>query len=167
MSTSDDNGNNLDLIYEYTNIILKNVNDDIDAINTKLGITIAFNTALIRVAVDLPDRDIGIELACYTCVVFKTIVFVLLIISIWLSSSGLLTPALSITVVKPSELLENWYRSEPEVCKLFILKGLSQAIAGLDLERDRKIQLLTGSIRLLAFAVTLLAISFLLPTFLT
>ena len=80
-----------------------------------------------------------------------------------LSSRGLLTPAQIATFVKPSELLENWYYEEPEICKLFILKGLSQAISGLDEERARKAKCLALAISLLAAAVTLLAVGFALP----
>ena len=163
-SPSTDNPNNLDLIYEYANFILKNVNDDVDAINTKLGTTIVFNAALIRVAVVLPDSEVGDGIECYSCIALKFIIFILLISSIWLSSSGLLTPALSVAIAKPSELLENWYGAAPEVCKLFILKGVSQAITGLDRERERKAQQLSRAIRLLTTAVTLLAIGFLLPS---
>jgi hypothetical protein len=83
---------------------------------------------------------------------------------VWISASGLLTPNSSGSVVKPSELLENWYGEDREICKLFILKGLSQAVTGLDEERERKSRQLSRSIQLLATAVTLFAIGALLPT---
>lgn len=156
--------NNLDLIYEYTGSILKAVNDDTNTINAKLGTVIAFNGVLIRVAMDLPDRTLIINrLPCYTCLIIKVLVFSLLIASVWVSTSGLLTPGASSSVVKPSELLENWYGEESEVCKLFILKGLSQAVEGLDEERERKAKQLRRAIQLLATTVTLFAIGSLLP----
>ena len=157
--------NNLDLIYAYTESILKAVNDDTNTINTKLGTVIAFNSVLIRIAMDLPDQMLTIgQLPCYMCLLIKVIIFALLICSVWISSSGLLTPNSSGSVVKPSELLENWYGEDREICKLFILKGLSQAVTGLDEERERKSRQLSRSIRLLATAVTLFAIAALLPT---
>ena len=83
--------NNLDLIYAYTESILKAVNDDTNTINTKLGTVIAFNSVLIRIAMDLPDQMLTIgQLPCYMCLLIKVIIFALLICSVWISSSGLL-----------------------------------------------------------------------------
>ncbi|MEO0947208.1 MAG: hypothetical protein AAFY11_03515 [Cyanobacteria bacterium J06641_5] len=163
INPSTDNGSNLDLLYDYTNSLLEKLTSDTNNLNTKLGILIGFSATLIRIAVDLPGRDATSHLPCNTCLLLQSFTLGLLIGSILLSASGLLTSAQTATFVKPSELLENWYYAEPEVCKLFILKGLSKAISGLDEERARKAQRLTWSILLLTTAVTLLAIGFLLP----
>jgi hypothetical protein len=161
-SIDDSNHNNLDLIYTYTESILKAVNDDVNTINTKLGTVIAFNGVLVKVAIDLPDQKSIISgLNCYTCLVIKISICTLLLCSIWISTSALI-PIVNSSIAKPSELLKNWYTVDSEVCRLFILKGLSQAIEGLDEERERKSNQLSNGIRLIAGAFTLIVMGSLL-----
>jgi len=61
-------------------------------------------------------------------------------------------------------LLENWYGEDSEVCKLFILKGLSQAVEGLDVERAKKSDQFNNAIKIIAVAFTLIAIAALIAS---
>jgi len=159
------NDNNLELIYAYTESILKSVNDDTNTINTKLGTIIAFTRVLIKITIDLPDQTLIINgLHCYFCSIIKAIIFMLLLSSIWVSTLGL-TPIVSSSIAKPSELIENWYTVKSEVCKLFILKGLTNAVEVLDQERARKSNELNSGIKMIAVASTLIVIESLLISF--
>jgi len=156
--------NNLDLIYQYSESVLKAVNDDIKTINTKLGIVLGFDGILIKLVTDLPDQTLTIDsYRCYSCLLLKVLIFLLLICSIWVSAAGLVSkPAGSI--VRPKELLENWYYEDSENCKLLILKGLSQTVEGLNLNRTRKAEQLATSISFIRITVVLLIIGFLISS---
>ncbi|MEB3309277.1 MAG: hypothetical protein VKJ02_03515 [Snowella sp.] len=147
--------NNLDLIYEYTQAILKAFDEDTRAINAKLGTIIAFNGVLIRISMDLPDQSENInEISCYTCLIIKIAIYLLLIASIWISITGLKTRP-SYSVVSPGELLDNWYAVDSEICKIFIVKGLRETVEGIDRERAEKSNQLNQALVLLAIAVSL------------
>lgn len=163
-SDDTDDSNNLDLIYEYTNSILQAVSADTNTINTKLGTVIAFDGILVRTAMDLPDHLLKINsYPCYSCLLIKVLVFSLLIISIWFGIRGLTTRPFA-SVVRPGELLDNWYREDSEICKIFILKGLRQAVEGLDRERSEKSRALNRALILLALAASLYGIGALIPS---
>ncbi len=155
--------NNLDLIYEYTASILKAFDEDTKAINAKLGTIIAFNGVLIRISMDLPDQLTKIRgIPCYSCLIIKIVIFFLLICSIWISITGLKTRP-SYSIVRPGELLDNWYAVDSEICKIFIVKGLREAVEGVDRERAEKSNQLNRSLTSLAIAVTLYGFGALFP----
>jgi hypothetical protein len=165
VSNSNNLTNNLDLIYEYTTFILKAVDEDAKAINAKLGTIIAFNGVLIRISMDLPDQLTKIGgIPCYSCLIIKIVIFLLLICSIWISISGLKTRP-SYGIVRPGELLDNWYAVDSEICKIFIVKGLREAVAEVDREKAEKSNQLNRSLTLLAVAVTLYGFGALFPSF--
>jgi len=103
------------------------------------------------------------ERPCYTRLIIKISVCCLLLCAIWISTSALI-PKVSNSIARPSELLENWYGADSEDCKLFILKGLSQAVEGLDVERAEKSNQLNNAIKMIAVAFTLIAIAALIAS---
>jgi hypothetical protein len=66
--------------------------------------------------------------------------------------------------VRPGELLGNWYAEDGERCKIFIVKGLREAVEGVDRERAEKSNQLNRSLTLLAVAVTLYGFGALFPS---
>jgi hypothetical protein len=162
-SSEVNNANNLDLIYEYTESILKNFNEEVKTINTKLGTVIAFNGILIRTAMDLPDQFTQIEgMPCYSCQCIKIAIFGCLILSTWISISGLSSRP-SYAIARPGELLDNWY--EDDKCKIFILKGLKHEVERLNQKVAEKSSRSNSSMIFLAVAVSLYALEALIPSF--
>jgi len=150
--------NNLDLIYQYSESVLKAVEDDTNSINIKLGIVLALDVGLGKLAVDLPGQTLIVDnYPCYSCLLLKFLVFMLLLLSTWFSIQGLLT-ASSGYIARPKALLDKWYYADREHCKLFILKGLVQAVEGGALNRERKAKQLNMSIRFLAGTLALLVL---------
>jgi len=63
--------------------------------------------------------------------------------------------------------LDNWYAVEGEICEIFIVKGLRDAVEGVGRERAEKSSQLNRSLTLLAVAVTLYGLVALFPSLVT
>ncbi|MEG4087776.1 hypothetical protein [Microcoleus sp. POL10_C6] len=69
---------NITLIYEYADQALKDLDQSINRLTTKLGVVLGFDAALIRFFSSLPDRSVAvnidaldISLECNSCLLLK------------------------------------------------------------------------------------------------
>lgn len=117
---------NIQLNYEYTESVLKNCNDSINSLNTKLSTFLGFAGLLLRFGFNLPlpvkcpQLDIlGWE--CTICLLLKLSVLVLSAASICISAIGL-TAQRNGTIVRPRKLMDDyWYKQPDERCRAFII----------------------------------------------
>lgn len=91
-----DTGDNsiMELIYEDAGNNCKFLRDDINALNTRLGILLGFNAAFVRLSMDLPDQYSCLKLSvdgghCYSCQWLKILTFVFVIASIIVTLKGI------------------------------------------------------------------------------
>ena len=123
----------MDLIYSYTEGVLKSINQSIDDLNGRLIAVIGFSGVMLRFAKDLSPHSLA-----YGLPTIKVLVCILFTIAIASSAIGLI-PKSTASVASPDTLLQKWYRETDEQCKLFILAGWEQAITQLVRMRGSKI----------------------------
>jgi hypothetical protein len=151
---------NIELIYSYTEYRLKLTNDSLNALNTKLGSIIAFSGAAIGFSINLPnkafiERSIAPYL-CYSCLTFKILVCVLLVLAICTSMLGFL-PQAGGGMTPPSLLLEEHYYDSEEEYRLVITRTWVETLAEIEQMRDAKAKFVKRAILALGGAAVLAA----------
>jgi hypothetical protein len=156
---------NVGLIFEYTQSLHESISDNIDVLNTRLGVVIAYGGVLLRFALDLPGQstiikfpEIGLTLGCPICLILKLAVLVLATASICISVIGLSSEA-SGKIVKPKRLMKNWYRKSEESCRCHIINTWIESIDLLRESRKNKATKLNKAIRLLAASTVVFALN--------
>jgi hypothetical protein len=162
--TNEENHTNIDLIYEYTESVFKNISDNIDKLNTRLTTVIGFSGILLRFAADLPNRGIIFDFPLlhihieWLSLVLKIGVCLSLLLCVCLSAWGLAPKKGAGTMVPPGKLLDEWYYETDERCKLYIAKSWRVGIEQLDSGRLKKAQNLNLAVWLLIVATILFAV---------
>ena len=102
----------IELIYEDSANLLKSVQENINSINTRLGVVIGFNVTSILLSSKLPGRfpDIALIpledfLPCNSCLLFKVLTYIFLISSLFFSLWGF-SPQSKDTFIFPKRQLE-------------------------------------------------------------
>lgn len=158
---------NIKLIYSYTEYRLKLANDSISALNTKLGSAIAFSGASIGFSINLPNKAFllapGDQYICYSCLILKMSVCIVLILAIFTSVIGFI-PQSGGGMTPPGLLMEENYYDSDENCRLIITKTWIEALEELELIRDNKSKLVKIAVLLLGLAAFLAATSIILAS---
>ena len=161
---------NIKLIYNYTEYQLKLANDSINSLNTKLGSIIAFSGASIGLSINLPNKafleNATEQYVCYSCLILKILVCILLIVAVSTSVIGFIPQAGG--GMTPSNLLmdENYYDSD-EDCRLIITKTWIEALAELKSLRDNKANLVKIAILAIGGAAVSAAMDVILASILS
>ncbi|PSB00519.1 hypothetical protein [Merismopedia glauca] len=82
---------NTELIYTYTEALIKAQNESLNRLDTKLSGFLAFTGLLVRFAADLPGKNAlqeTIGLTCYSCILLKILTFIFLAIAALLLSKS-------------------------------------------------------------------------------
>jgi len=163
---------NITLIYEYAAQALKDLDMSINRLNTKLGVVLGFDAALIRFFSTLPDRSLAvnidaldISLECNFCLFFKILSYLALIISLIYCFLGF-KPQTAGQIILPEELIEKCLDIPEEEYRLSILENWNQSIKELAKNRDKTSDLFKGAIGALICAAILSALDVILSSFL-
>jgi hypothetical protein len=161
---------NIKLIYSYTEYRIKLVNDSITALNTKFGSIIAFSGAAIGFSINLPNHAFIIEsspqLVCYSCLILKMLICLLLIIAIYIATIGY-SPKPGGAMTPPHLLMSEYYYDDGDDCRLVITKTWLETLAELESMRDTKAKSVGISILALGGAGILAATDVMLAAFLS
>jgi len=163
---------NITLIYEYAEQALKDLDMSINRLNTKLGVVLGFDAALIRFFSTLPDRSLAvnidaldISLECNFCLFLKILSYLALIISLIYCFLGF-KPQITGQIILPKELIEKCFDITEEEYRLLLLENWNQSIKELAKNRDKTSDLFKGAIWALISAAILSAIDVILSSFL-
>ncbi|MFM9265803.1 hypothetical protein [Tychonema sp. BBK16] len=163
---------NITLIYQYAEQALKDLELSSNRLNTKLGVVLGFDAALIRFFSGLPDRSIevsidpfDISLECNLCLLLKSLSYLALMISLIYCFLGF-KPQTAGKIFLPEELLEKCLDISEEDYKLSIIENWNQSIKELAKNRDKTSDLFKGAICTLIGAAILSAIDVVLSSFL-
>lgn len=151
---------NVELIYSYTESLLKVRNDTITQINGKLSTFLGFGGLLLRFSADLPESSLSINVlgeSYNVCLVLKVITCTVSTLSICLSALGLTAQERGI-VISPDKLMNKWFR-EPDIkCRSFIINTWRETIEEFRILAKKKARRLNLAIYLLAIAAALFAL---------
>lgn len=163
---------NITLIYQYAEQALKDLDLSSNRLNTKLGVVLGFDAALIRFFSGLPDRSVevtidafDISLECNLCLLLKSLSYLALIISLIYCFLGF-KPQTGGQIILPEELLEKCLDISEEDYRLSIIENRNQSIKELAKNRDKTSDLFKGAIWTLIGAAILSAIDVILSSFL-
>lgn len=159
---------NIKLIYVYTEYRLKLANDSLNVLNTKLGSIIAFSGAAIGFSINLPNGVFDIlaeQLICYSCLIFKILVCLSLVISICISMTGFY-PRAGGGMTPPHILMDDYYYAPEEDCLLVITKTWIESLKELEAMRDTKAESVKRAIFALGSAGILAAIDIIVASLL-
>jgi hypothetical protein len=146
---------NIDLIYSYTEALIKSQEDSINRLDTRLGAFLAFSGVILKFAIDLPSHlslESAGNLACNTCFLLKIAICGFTIAAIIVSTLGL-TAKQRGRVVDPERLMDDkWYFANNERCKAFIINTWIETKKEYILVGNTKGKRLNLTIRLICFA---------------
>ena len=138
---------NIDLIYSYTEALIKSQEDSLNRLDTRLGAFLAFSGVILKFATDLPvhpQLESLDNLACNTCFLLKMLVCSFATAAILVSTLGL-TAKLRGCVVNPKSLMnDEWYFADKERCKAFIVNTwiqTEQEYNSLGIEKGKRLNL--------------------------
>lgn len=161
---------NIQLIYEYAQQVLKDINSSQNTLNTKLAAVIAFDGLMIRFLSDLPDDslilnlpDTGIYLNCKMCLFLKILSYCSLIISLIFGLRGF-QPKKGGEIVMPEELVEKCCNLTEERYRLSLINIWNKSIKELADLRDAEAKILNRAVLFLGFAAILSAIDVILAS---
>jgi hypothetical protein len=162
--TNSEEETNVKLIYDYTESLHKSISDNLDVLNTRFGVAIAYGGVLLRFAMDLPGQSLKVEtpelgtLGCPMCLLLKIGVLILATASICVSVLGISSKS-SGKLVHPKRLMKNWYRKSEERCRCHIIKTWIESIDQLRKSREKKANKLNLAIRFLAASTIAFALN--------
>jgi hypothetical protein len=156
---------NADLIYSYTEALLKNKVDSLSRLDIKLNWIIAASGILLRFSIDLPTTSDALETIhtiCYTCKLLKIILCVAATFAVIISMIGL-TAKLKGKVPDPKDLMKSdLYALDNEYLKCRIINTWIQTEKEyLDIGKQKGEQL-NKAIRLLCTAIVAFALDIVL-----
>jgi len=161
------------LVFEDGQESVKNLNNSIDNLNTKLSAITGFDVVLIKFIGDLPDQTFQVNcslsndcLPCYGCTLLKGLSLILVIVSALISLLAFLPKEDNSEIISPSEQAQKFSElslSEDEY-KLFFIDKYSRDIKSLVKVRDQKTKQLFRSAIILLFVATFSSLDVLLAT---
>jgi hypothetical protein len=158
--TSNTEHTNVELIYNYTESLLKARNDTITQLNGKLSTFLGFGGLLLRFSADLPQHSTPIDIPgfpCSTCLLLKIVACALSAASVCLSALGLTAQERG-SVVSPDKLMAAWFRKPDVRCRSFIINTWRGTIEEFRLLGIKKARRLNLAIYLLAIAAIVFAL---------
>jgi hypothetical protein len=161
--SSDNNASKLKLIYEDAENSLKILREDINALNIRLGVLLGFNATFIRIAMDLPAQS-PCSIACYSCLLLKTLTFVSVATSVAFSLWGIHPKPVQV-IIFPTIQLEKSCEASEELFRERVIEARDKIIHNLLEVVDTKAERFKLALNLLAVAVILAVIDVLLHMF--
>lgn len=143
--------NNAELIYEYAEKMMSQVNKSIDLATDKATKILAFSGILIKFAVDLPSERCPF--------VLKVLILASLVFTIGACASSLWPKSPGELFLKPEYLLEEQYGLSDEEMKVMITRSWIEAMPKLKDLLSYRLRYLNFAIASLIFAVVLFAIA--------
>lgn len=123
-NNAEEEESNIELIYSYTESLIKAQEESLNRLDTKLSAFLAFAGVSLRFAVDLPNKSTLIqtpELVTHISLLLKLFACGLSVTSILVSAWGL-TARMRGSVITPETLMsDEWYWEEAERCRAFII----------------------------------------------
>jgi len=113
----------VELIYNYTESLLKARNDTITQLNGKLSTFLGFGGLLLRFSADLPDNSTLMDIPGFplsSCLLLKIVACALSAVSVCISALGLTAQERG-SVVSPDKLMYKWFRKPDVRCRAFII----------------------------------------------
>lgn len=158
---------NIELVYNYTENLIKAEIESLNRIDTKLTGFLAFTGLLIKFEADLPGGEAlqeASQLICYTCIILKVLGLICLTIGFILLALGL-TARIKEGVVNPSALMrDEWLYADQDIYQAYIINtwiAAEQEYKQLGVEKAKK---LNRSVRLIAAALVFFTTNTLLVT---
>jgi hypothetical protein len=148
---------NLNLAYEYTEKFLAQCNKNIDDLNARLTTFLGFGGLLLRFGIGLPD-------GCRSCLLLKILVLCLSALSVSQSSYGLIANKIGETVKPKALMSDKWFQDKNLKVKASITNTWIESVEQLEESATKKQDQLNRSIFLLAAAVILVAINSIIAT---
>lgn len=162
-SSIEETRSNVDLIYSYTESIVKAQEESLNRLDTRLGTFLAFAGVTLRFAVDLPGKSelTGIsECIASSSLALKLAACGFSIASIVVSSLGLTARMTGRTVSPETLMSDKWYWEKEQRCKAFIVNTWIKMLEEYKKTGLKKAKTLNLAIRLICGA----AIAFSLDT---
>jgi hypothetical protein len=155
---------NTELIYKYTEALLKEQSESLNRLDTKLSAFLAFTGVLVRFVGDLSGTVTVHGLTCNTCTLLKIVAYISLGTSAFLLCLGL-TAKLRGKVISPKTLMrDEWYFSDRNEISDYIISAWIEAEKEYEQLGFAKGRKLTVSVWLIALALVSVTLSALLKT---
>lgn len=161
---------NIQLIYEYAQQVLKDLDSSQNTLNTKLGTVIGFDAIMIRFSSDLPDNslvlnlpDTDICLKCKMCLILKILTLCSLIISLICGLWGF-KPKKGGTNILPQKLIEKCLTITEERYRRSLIEVWNKSIIELAELRDATAKMLNRAVLFLVFAAIISALDVILAS---
>jgi len=152
------------LIYDYTEKLYKLKSDNIDLLNTRLGVILGVSGGLLKFVFDLPSKDLVIQyLPCNTCFAFKLLACGLTFLAIFVTVYGLQSKAIGVLVQPRKLMTSEWYEKPEEKQRAYIINSWVEAIDEFTLSAQKKSKALNHSIALLIVALIFFFLDNLFP----
>jgi hypothetical protein len=155
---------NTELIYKYTESVIKAQAESLNRLDTKLSGFLAFTGVLVRFVGDLSGKVAIHGFVCYSCVLLTFLAYISLGVSAFVLCLGL-TARIRVTIISPKVLMKDeWYFGDSGEISDFIISSWIEAEAeyeqlGFDKERKLKI-----AIQLIAVSLVSIIINALIKT---
>jgi hypothetical protein len=124
INSNEEERSNVELIYNYTEALLKIQGESLNRLDTKLSAFLAFAGVSLRFVVDLPNKSALINLPIWVAnisLVLKTLACIFCVLSITVCVLGLTAKMRGITVEPEVLMNDTWYWEEPAHCQAFII----------------------------------------------
>lgn len=152
---------NTELIYNYTEALLKAQSESLNRLDTKLSVFLAFTGVLVRFVTDLSGKVTVKGLTCYSCILLQLLAYVSLVASALILCLGL-TARLKGSVISPKALMrDEWYFAENSEISDYIISGWIEAekeYEKLGFDKGRKLNTAVWLIALALVSITINAL---------
>ena len=147
------------LIYDYTEKLYKAKSDNIDVLNTRLGLLLGASATLLKFVFDLKTEDLCIkQFQCYSCIGLQLLSISCIAISICFCLEGFKSKATG-RFILPSELMKDkWYEAIEEKTRAFIINTWITTIDEFTKSAAEKSLFIRRSIKALTIALLLFSI---------
>ena len=155
---------NTELIYKYTESLLKNQSESLNRLDTKLSAFLAFTGVLVRFVDDLSGEVTVNGFPCHSCTLLKLLAYISLGTAAFLLCLGL-TTKLRGSVISPKTLMrDEWYFADSSDISDYIVSAWIEAekeYEQLGFDKSRKLNM---AVRLIALALVSITVSVLIKT---
>lgn len=150
---------NTELIYSYTEALLKTQSESLNRLDVKLSAFLAFTGVLVRFVRDLSGKVNVQSFTCYSCIFLQSLAYVSLGASALILCLGL-TSRLRGSVIAPKALMRNeWYFADNSEISDYIISAwikTEQEYKQLGFDKGKKLNM---AIRLIVLALLSITIS--------
>lgn len=165
VNNSEEEASNVELIYSYTEALVKAQEESLNRLDTKLSAFLAFAGVSLRFVVDLPNNSQLEGMPIWvtdSSLVLKTFSCVFCVLSITVCVLGLTAKMRGVTVDPEVLMNDTWYWTHPSRCRAFVINTWINASKEYQTLGQKKGKTLNFAIRLIFAA----AIAFALDTIL-